>query len=449
MKNWCFSFGKSDCESKLEYDISKELLRRYIQKQTKIIGALLVSKIEKFLEEHVFPHEKEMCFYLRRSLPIYDQSMNTPHEGLHNGLKKSVVGPKETHSLVRSTKQLITLSYQHASNFAKKNAMVLHRKQLWSNSSVSNIVTPHVEGLIKLEVELIDSYDLVRVNKCQWWSTYIGERNLEPIQDEIPKFRRVRVITLLEDGALHCTCHQPKRFLFPCRHILKINKGKFVPEDVCVRNYAEYAQFYGDDRFPDKTKYFDERMTKYTGPKYHFNESDNQDICYPVYECKSEDDHNYDHFSHGDSNFVKVLNYNLKDYEQLIPASMRLNQSFDHDNEILVGLSDTHNTIDDCNSNDPLPVHNGIFQNDCFTKLSPLLREVDNLVGSDEVMFNYAETKLKDLLLNLFRMNKEKQDSEPTSKKTATTMNGEWVSCNLPSAPTYGNKRQRYHVASL
>ena len=112
--------------------------------------------------------------------------MNTPHEGLHNGFKKSVVGPKETHSLVRLTKQLITLSYQNASNFAKKNAMVLHRKQLWSNSSVSNIVTPHVEGLIKLEVELIDSYDLVRVNECQWCSTSIGERNLEPIQDEIP-----------------------------------------------------------------------------------------------------------------------------------------------------------------------------------------------------------------------------------------------------------------------
>ena len=453
MKNWCFSFGTSECESKLEYDISKELLRRFIHNQSTVLGERLVSKIEKFLEEHVFPHEKEMCFYPRSSLPIYDQSMNTPHEGYHNGVKASVIGPKEHHSLVRSSKQLITLSYLNASKFAKKNAMILHRTQLWSKSSVTNIVTQHVEGLIKKEIELIESYDLVRVNKDRWWSTYNGDRNLEPIENEIPKFRRIRVITLEEDGTLHCTCNLQNRFLFPCRHILKINKGKIVPEDVCVRNYAEYAQYYGDDRFPDKTRHFDDRLKQYNGPKYHIEESYNdlQNMCYPIYECKSLDDHNYDHFNNGDTNFVEILNYRLSDYEQFLPVSIRdTSQSLESQNISFVGLSDSHNTIDDSDAIETFPTHNGRFQSDSFSKFSPLLREMDSLIGSDESMYKYAEEKLKDLLLNLFRMNKEKlEENTNSTKRDVPSSRKEWVSCNLATALKKGNKRQRYHVATL
>ena len=80
----------------------------------------------RFLEENVFPHESEMCFHLRKELPIYDASMNTPKEGHHNGIKKSPIGPKHHLSLVRSTKQLIAFYFFSAINYAKKNTQQLH-----------------------------------------------------------------------------------------------------------------------------------------------------------------------------------------------------------------------------------------------------------------------------------------------------------------------------------
>ena len=74
----------------------------------------------------MFPHEQEMYFYPRKMLPIYNASMNTPHEGYHNGIKKSPLGPRYHHSLVNSTKKLIEFSYYIALKFSKITAQQLH-----------------------------------------------------------------------------------------------------------------------------------------------------------------------------------------------------------------------------------------------------------------------------------------------------------------------------------
>ena len=85
-------------------------------------------------------------------------------------------------------------------------------------------------------------------------------------------------------------------------------------------------------------------MNEYSGPKYHFNESESmQNMCFPVYDCKSSDDENYEHFHHGDTNFLDVLNYRLRDYEQFLPRT----NATDHDELSLVGLSDIHHTLED------------------------------------------------------------------------------------------------------
>ena len=120
IKDWCYSFGKAQCESKVEYDVSSNLLRKYVSSLSATLGEVITSRIINFLEEHVFPHEAEMCFYLRKHLPIYDQSMNTPHEGHNFGIKSSSFGPRRYYTVVCSTKQLINLSYYDAMKFAKK-----------------------------------------------------------------------------------------------------------------------------------------------------------------------------------------------------------------------------------------------------------------------------------------------------------------------------------------
>ena len=55
-----------------------------------------------------------------------------------------------------------------------------------------NYVTKYIEGLIKTEVELIDSYDMVKMDKHTWYCMFNGERELTYEKKYIPKFARVR-----------------------------------------------------------------------------------------------------------------------------------------------------------------------------------------------------------------------------------------------------------------
>lgn len=51
--------------------------------------------------------------------------MNTTHKGHNCTVKKSSLGPRSHHSVVRTTKQLITMSYYSAMKFGKKTLIIL------------------------------------------------------------------------------------------------------------------------------------------------------------------------------------------------------------------------------------------------------------------------------------------------------------------------------------
>ena len=128
---------------------------------------------------------------------------------------------------------------------------------------------------------------------CTVYLLVKGTLNTKPIT--IPVFKIVQKVIRQHDDTLSCNYCLSKRFLFICRHILVINNGVYNKEDVCVRNYIEYAQKYGDARYKNKTAEFDKCMKNYNGPKYHVLE-DEVLPPFPIYQCKSVDNHNLSYF---------------------------------------------------------------------------------------------------------------------------------------------------------
>ena len=92
IKAWCYTFEKKNCETKVKFNISYQLLLLYVSNLSGSLDKQIISDIVRFLQEHVLPHEQEMCFYPRMVLPIYDAAMITPHEGHHRGLKLTPIG---------------------------------------------------------------------------------------------------------------------------------------------------------------------------------------------------------------------------------------------------------------------------------------------------------------------------------------------------------------------
>ena len=344
----------------------------------------MTSFISKFIEEHVFPHETEMCFYMRKKLPVYDQSMNTLHEGHHNGIKKSPLGLISHHSVVRSTKKLITMSYYSAMKFGKKNIDFLNQTQLWSNTPTYNNLTTWIEVIIMHQIGLVNQYDIVRTNKKTWYcKSKITQEKMETLK-KIPIFHRVRKITKSEEGILHCSCCFTERFRLPCRHILLVNNGEIKLSDVCVRNTVIYGQQYGDQKFQDETKKFDEKISNYKGPYYHPTEETN--IFYPVYHCSKSSNENMAYFNHGVIGKIHLLNYKTSEYS--IDDEEREFYSTQR-NENNIGFSQEHSCVED----DVDSIDSSHFYNDAFPHLNPIMKEIVETVGSDKYLYLHAEKK--------------------------------------------------------
>ena len=295
-----------------------------------------------------------------------------------------------------------------------------------------------MDGLIKTEVELIDSYDTVQIDKHTWYCMFNSDRELTYEQKYIPKFARVRKITLSSNGSLSCSCCLQNRFLIPCRHIININKGVFTTDDVCVRNSVLYAHKYGNARFPDDTLIFDQRMNSYTGPKYHHDIDDS--MLYPLYDCKESINENLAYFHHCDVLVITILNYPYDEYKDLLP-----NYSEEVVDSIVcnVGFSEEHvkstsNEVVTSVNND---CHVG-FTNDAHPFLSPIFKEIVDVVGKEKELFSLAESKKRELLSCLF---KERSVNSPVPNTTKANPPSEWVSTNLQLATGRPNKKQKYH----
>ena len=48
----------------------------------------------------------------------------------------------------------------------------LNDQQLWSNTPTSDHVTTWIEGLIKKELDLVEEYDLMRIDEDTWYTKF-------------------------------------------------------------------------------------------------------------------------------------------------------------------------------------------------------------------------------------------------------------------------------------
>lgn len=343
------------------------------------------------------------------------------------------------------------MSYKAAMEFSKCNSNQISKTQLWSSTETMKYVTSYVEGLIKKQIELIDSYDLVQVNSNTWWSIFNGLCNEcddnKSISKLIPNFRRVRVIKLEKDNTLHCSCHIQDRFRIPCGHIIKINEGLVKATDVCVSNYIEYAQMYSDIRFSEITKEFNERMNEYNGPHYHRSDKD-IDLIFPIYECVSKDNENYEHFHNGDIHYVDITNYNVSMYQHLIRQNNETATTSESNRDSdYIGYSQEHFTQEEERKE---AVFEDSFQAkaslvDPYSVLAPLMKEMVDLIGKDEYLLSYASEEMSSTLNNLLRKRKEVDNERISSKRK--DVQSEWVSCTVTNTNKRSFKKQKYNLS--
>ena len=87
----------SNCETELEYKVSKLMFFRFLNtSEIKArLGKPFITSVQNFVRLHIKPHESYYCFFLQKSKLHFDDLINPFHEGTNNALRHSsaAIGP--------------------------------------------------------------------------------------------------------------------------------------------------------------------------------------------------------------------------------------------------------------------------------------------------------------------------------------------------------------------
>ena len=109
IKAWLYSFMKSDCETKDEYNISKNCLLHYVDSKflKETLGDISARTIIFYLQTYVFVHEDKFVFYKISAVRHFDGYTNSCGEGTNNAIKNSSLASKPNMNLDKASSILV------------------------------------------------------------------------------------------------------------------------------------------------------------------------------------------------------------------------------------------------------------------------------------------------------------------------------------------------------
>ena len=224
VKAWLYSWMRPCCETHDEYKISKALLTAYLSSPDFLQNAneTAAERIREFIQEHVEPLESFICFYPRRHVRHFDTSTNSGHEGTNNGLKTAAAPVLPQHSLDRSASIINDNAEIKAASHRILSATAVSTNVLWSKLPTSQKLTKKGEGLVIQQWRLRNIYIAQRVAENRWLVVGTIDHDRKRKGGLIPRFSRVREVSIVEHGVLLCSCMYFERVGIPCRHQMHV-----------------------------------------------------------------------------------------------------------------------------------------------------------------------------------------------------------------------------------
>jgi hypothetical protein len=198
VQNWIWSWSDSRCETKEEFQLSKDLFIKYLasNKVKEALGQEGVEQLHDFYCKRIEPHEDLFVFYRRRHLFHFDTNSNSAHEGTNHGIKYHSLPVKPTHGIVESTRILTQKSKLKASDRKLQAAQYDHSKvRGWSHLPTANSLTRLGESILLVQWEESTKYEIAGPYHNNWFVGRGGNQEPAISSCEIyPRFCRVRSV---------------------------------------------------------------------------------------------------------------------------------------------------------------------------------------------------------------------------------------------------------------
>lgn len=297
--NWMYSWTKSTCFCRVEYETSKELLLSWLVSEEVItyICPIEVSQmIITWLQTSVFPHESDYAFYTRRSDENMENSTCCAIEGTHNALKNNgnavertdtlpiyvkkavdydLMRMKKVQTMAAERKEKTNLfGYDWANHLCSKGALLTYDIIQWSEHYVSQF-SRFEDGLPEFVVLCDEKTDedghIVHEKTLQEKEKTVSNES-ESINEKSyslprshPKYRhpwKVRLVKNNGEFSLVCNCMMLRRVGIPCHHLHTVIK------------YHLNELFYGVDWFDYKLEWWKVTYALCYKPPENFTEEE-------------------------------------------------------------------------------------------------------------------------------------------------------------------------------
>jgi hypothetical protein len=175
----------------------------------------------------VLPHEDFFVFFRRKHIRHFDEYNNCSHEGTNYGLKSHAAGVLPGHSIDNAGKRLTYQATLKYTELAKLAAREFISRDLWSEMPWTENPCMRAQALIAGEWTSRLKFAVRRCfgahSNCPCWEVIRKEDDNLHNHSPIPRFQRIRNVTLHEDdGRLECNCFNFNRIGLPCRHIYTV-----------------------------------------------------------------------------------------------------------------------------------------------------------------------------------------------------------------------------------
>jgi hypothetical protein len=180
--------------------------------------------------------------------------MNTPIEAMNRVIKHSNLSVGGSFNMASAAR---TIDEHSAALEREKNIISARALNSIPIYTKCTLVFPHLNRVSQHEFDRQyvqrGEYEWVQVATDRWWV----KRRTHTVKPgcKIPRFLRLRKVTLSQDNYLYCDCGYYARYGIPCRHVLSIDPT-YQLRDFSIRWWKVYDYFAFREGSSDLTKQF-------------------------------------------------------------------------------------------------------------------------------------------------------------------------------------------------
>ena len=96
----------------------------------------------------------------------------------------------------------------------------LNRDVCWTTATSGNYLTKYALGLFTDNFDKRLGYKAYKIDNKEWLvcNNALGQK----VDSHVPRFDRVRKVSIAPDGYMNCTCGKMGKYLLPCVHICRV-----------------------------------------------------------------------------------------------------------------------------------------------------------------------------------------------------------------------------------